>query len=116
MKQAAPIVEYGAAIDPKVMIEPPEVVTPTTNGINVTVKFSGSPAPAYGKTFYVGWSKKTTPNPAHVRVTVNSIKVNRSLKVFCRFIPAPLPSQNVTHQLQKAGIVGQALASSFQLG
>ena len=40
-------------------LEPPEVVTPTTNGINVTVKFSGSPAPAYGKSFYVGWSKKT---------------------------------------------------------
>jgi hypothetical protein len=59
-------------------LEPPEVVTPAANGINVTVKFQGSPAQAYGKTFYVGWSKKTT-TPDHVRVTVNSIKVNRSL-------------------------------------
>jgi hypothetical protein len=42
------------------------------------VKFQGSPAPAYGKTFYVGWSKKTA-TPAHLKVTVNSIKVNRSL-------------------------------------
>lgn len=59
-------------------LEPLEVVTPAANGINVTVKWAGSPAQAYGKTFYVGWSKKTTA-PQHVRVTVNSIKVNRSL-------------------------------------
>jgi hypothetical protein len=59
-------------------LEPPETVTPTTNGINVTINYQGSPAPAYGKTFYVGWSKKTT-NPDHLQVTVNSIKVNRSL-------------------------------------
>jgi hypothetical protein len=59
-------------------LEPPETVTPTTNGINVTINYQGSAAPAYGKTFYVGWSKKTT-NPDHLQVTVNSIKVNRSL-------------------------------------
>jgi hypothetical protein len=59
-------------------VEPPEVVTPATNGLNVTVKWKGSPASAYGKTFYVGWSKKATA-PGHLRVTVNSIKVNRSL-------------------------------------
>jgi hypothetical protein len=57
---------------------PSETVTPTANGIDVTVHYSGSPAQAYGKTFYVGWSKKTTA-PAHLKVTINSIKVNRSL-------------------------------------
>ena len=65
-------------VDRHVGLEPPEVVTPATDGINVTVKWQGSAAQAYGKTFYVGWSKKTAA-PSHVRVTVNSIKVNRSL-------------------------------------
>ena len=59
-------------------LEPSQTVTPAADGINVTVNFQGSPAQAYGKTFYVGWSKKTTA-PSHLRVTVNSIKVNRSL-------------------------------------
>jgi hypothetical protein len=58
---------------------PPQVVTPASNGINVTVKYKGSSAPAYGKTFYVGWSKTTTPAPDHLGVTVNSVTVNRSL-------------------------------------
>lgn len=58
---------------------PSETVTPVSNGINVTVKYRGSSAPAYGKTFYVGWSKTTAPAPDHLRVTVNSVTVNRSL-------------------------------------
>jgi hypothetical protein len=58
--------------------QPPEVVTRQANGINVTVKFSGSSAPAYGKSFYVGWTTATRP-PDHLRLVVNSITVNRSL-------------------------------------
>jgi hypothetical protein len=59
--------------------QPTETVTPATNGINVTVNYKKSSAPAYGKTFYVGWTKSTSPPPDHVQVTINSITVNRSL-------------------------------------
>src|SRR5436190_24111151 len=44
------------------------------------------------------------------------IEVNCPLKVFCGLVPAALPPENVTHQLENSGIVGQTLASSFQLG
>jgi hypothetical protein len=57
---------------------PTETVTPAANGINVTVNYQGSPAQSYGKTFYVGWSAGAK-KADHLQMTVNSVKVNRSL-------------------------------------
>src|SRR4029077_16165749 len=47
---------------------------------------------------------------------VARIELNCPLKVSCGFVPAALSPQNITHELEKTRIVGQALASSFQLG
>jgi len=59
--------------------EPSETVTPQSDGIKVTVNFKGSSASHYGKAFYVGWKPAASTPPDHLQVTVNSIKVNRSL-------------------------------------
>ena len=59
--------------------QPPETVTVQPNGINVTVHYTGSSAPAYGKSFFVGWRNPTPKAPTHLQVRVDSITVNHSL-------------------------------------
>ena len=59
--------------------QPSETVTVQPNGIDVTVHYTGSSAPAYGKSFFVGWTKPAPKPPTHLLVRVDAIQVNHSL-------------------------------------
>jgi hypothetical protein len=63
--------------------QPVEEITPrpdaTPPGIDVTVKYQGSAAPAYGKSFFVRWLSPDPDEPEPILLTVDSIKVNHSL-------------------------------------
>jgi hypothetical protein len=59
--------------------QPPETVTVQPNGIDVTVHYTGSSAPVYGKSFFVGWTKPSPKPPTHLQVRIDSVRVNHSL-------------------------------------
>jgi hypothetical protein len=59
-----------------------EVVTPTAEGLDVTVTFAADPAHAgqsFGKTYFVGWEGDAGARPDHLQLELKSIRVIHSL-------------------------------------